>query len=289
MVTKKQTTSRSKKSTGEKPQSKSTTSLASKSVSKSNGKDPKPGPKKKLLNIIIRTHRRPAYFQKCLKSITENLESCKNDTTIGLHIICDDKPTRKYAGDIIREVFAPYGSVDNKNETPPMYAIIHEASPNQFSPADNYDELLKKGLVKKTNRDRGRHFYDLYINSVIEKINDGWIWIIDDDKEVAAQNTIAGIMAKIEDTETLLISQHALSVRTVPDGQYWNKLPFTRGQVDMASFIFHASKKHLVVFDGHGAGDWRVANNLAENLKPLWHKQVTTTADNPGNQGKTEI
>jgi len=219
-----------------------------------------------LINIIVRTHQRPGYFRKCIESI--NKQAYENKFVIA---IADDELSAKYANEALDE-----GLIDD----------VVKVQPAQFKSKD-FNKLLSAGIVKSA-RDKDRHFYDLYLNKVISQVEEGWIIIVDDDKELATANTLKNLSKKLAGEDTVVIAQHQLQRGSVPNDENWKKIPLTRGQIDMACFVFHASQKQLIDFDGHGAGDWRQANVLAGELKPVWYKTVLTIADNNGNSGKPE-
>jgi len=218
-----------------------------------------------LINIIIRTHNRPGYLKKCLESV-----QAQNYDNLFIIVIADNPESTKYAQPYLDE-----GMIDD------LVSVV----PANFKSSD-FSELKKQGLCK-SDSDKDKHFYDLYLNQVIKDIEEGYILILDDDKELASENSLKNLSKKL-DENSLVIVQHALQKRTVPGNDKWKQLPFVRAHVDMACMIFHSDHKELVKFDGHGAGDWRVANKLAENLEPVWYKTVLTSADNNGNSGKPE-
>lgn len=220
----------------------------------------------KTLNIIVRTHQRPNYFRKCIESIFN--QNYKNRRVI---VIVDDRETEEYV--------TPYkqdGKID---------AIV-KVDKADFKSGD-FRKLQVAGICKKA-KDRDRHFYDLYINKVTAELEEGFCWVVDDDKELADTATVSKMMKKLTTEDQVLIVQHQMTHKTVPTKDFWKVVPLTRGEVDMSCFVWHVSKSEFAQFDGHGAGDHRVADSLVKNLTPVWYLYVATIAENSGNHGKAE-
>lgn len=221
-----------------------------------------------LIHIIVRTHDRPKYFEHCVMSIAAQEYPNKQ-----VHVIADSPGSFAYASKWVEMGFADDVMKVNPNHDPKSFG--------------DFLLLKRHGLCQKDS-DFRRHRYDLYLNERIAKIEIGWIFIVDDDKELTGPNVLDHIAELLTGDDVVVIGQHAMTVRTVPDGVYWEKLPFTRAQVDMSCFIFNVKHKALARFDGHGAGDWRVARRLSEKLEVKWLKEVLTVADNSGNSGRPE-
>lgn len=221
-----------------------------------------------LIHIVVRTHDRPKYFERCIKSIARQKYPNKQ-----VHVIADSPGSFAYASKWVEMGFADDVMKANPNHDPKSFG--------------DFLLLKRQGLCQKVS-DFKRHRYDLYLNERIAKIESGWIFIVDDDKELAGPDVLDHVANLLTSDDVVVIGQHAMTVRTVPDGEYWEKLPFTRAQVDMSCFIFNAKHKKLAKFDGHGAGDWRVAMRLTEKLEVKWLKEVITIADNSGNCGRPE-
>jgi cellulose synthase/poly-beta-1,6-N-acetylglucosamine synthase-like glycosyltransferase len=220
------------------------------------------------IHIIVRTHDRPKYFEQCMKSIAMQTYPNKQ-----VHVIADSPGSFAYASKWV-EIGVAYD--------------VMKANPNHDPKSFGDFLLLKRQGMCQKDSDFRRHRYDLYLNERIAKIESGWIFIVDDDKELTGPNVLEHIAELLTSDDVVVIGQHAMKVRTVPDGVYWGKLPFTRAQVDMSCFIFNAKHKALAKFDGHGAGDWRVAMRLSGSLEVKWLKEVLTVADNSGNSGRPE-
>jgi len=221
-----------------------------------------------LIHVIVRTHRRPNYFERCISSIEKQVGARKM-----VHVIADDAASGTYALKALQD-----GRIDN---------LIN------YNPADFKNDFSDFGPLARSgarNSDRNKHVYDLYLNRAIEQhVPSGWVIIIDDDTVLTDELTLSRISEYLTDEDTVIIGQYQMKTRVLPEGDLWGKLPFLRAHVDMSCVVFNVKHRKLAKLDGHGAGDFRMTNKLAANLKPVWVKEVFSIADNDGNFGKGEF
>lgn len=187
-----------------------------------------------------------------------------------VHVIADDDITAKYVKEAVSMGLIDfYYRVDG--------GMLKE-SPLVFQ------KLLKQGLVKR--RDNSRCTYNLYLNSIINKLPTGWVFIVDDDKELPHEKILTTMAKYMSDEDVMVVGQYAMQSKIVPDGIMWGKVPFTRGHIDMSCCVWHVKHRDVAIFDAHKASDWRVANYLANVLKLKWVKEPFVIADNDGMFGK---
>jgi cellulose synthase/poly-beta-1,6-N-acetylglucosamine synthase-like glycosyltransferase len=219
----------------------------------------------KKIHLIVRTHKREELFRKCLESIAR--QDYNNRL---VHVTADDDVTAKYVkravGDGLVDVFY---RIDG--------SMVRE-------PARVFECLLKERLV--THRDKNKAKYNLFLNYVIGKLANGWVFIVDDDKELPHDGILTTIAKELTDNDVMLIGQYVMKSKTVPDGNMWERLPFVRGHIDMSCFVFNVKLKNIAVFDAHKASDWRIANRLAPLVKLKWIKEPFVKADNDGMFGR---
>lgn len=222
--------------------------------------------KQPLINLLVRTHMRPGMFAKCLESI-----KAQTYENIFVIVIADNQQSKLYADKALED-----GLVDD----------VVFVNPAAFKSYISHEELVKNGLAKKT--DKNRSFFNMYFNKVIGELQEGWVFFFDDDLEFASENTLKNLAKKLEDEDSLVITRHQIGEnRIVPDDDWWKKTPFGRGQICGAGLCFHAKHKDIAVWDGHRGGDYRLALRLADKLKVVWYKTVTTVAEREG-FGKSE-
>jgi|GEM_PF-3658622 len=219
-----------------------------------------------LIHILVRTHQRPEYFKRCIKSI-----AAQNYENKIVHVIADDEESEAYARQTLDD-----GLVDE----------VTRVDAKNLTGFGDFNFLQRKGYCK-SRTDFRKHFYDLYLNAGMNRIENGYIFIVDDDKELSDAmllNRISGNLAE----NVVVVGQYVMEKRTLPVGERWGKLPFERAHIDMSCVVFHVKHKEVAKLDGHGAGDWRMCNRLAKQLKVVWMEEPFVVADNNGNNGRSE-
>jgi glycosyltransferase involved in cell wall biosynthesis len=129
--------------------------------------------------------------------------------------------------------------------------------------------------------------WNLYLNDLLDQVDDGWIMFIDDDDFYAHQLAFQMIVDHLSDSGRMVVWRMRFpDGRLVPSDDYWGKLPFTRKQIAMPCFAFHSSYKDRVRFDGQRAGDFRMATQLRELCPVRWAKITPVQLSNFGNVGR---
>jgi glycosyltransferase involved in cell wall biosynthesis len=220
-----------------------------------------------MIHVLVRTHGRPVYFSRCVDSIANQVYANKV-----IHVVADDAESEAYA----RKALAN-GLVDE----------VTRVDSRNFTGFGDFNFLQRKGYCK-SRTDFRKHFYDLYLNAEMERIDNGYIFIVDDDKVLPDPMLLNRIAENIAE-DVLVVGQYVMENRTLPIGERWGKLPFDRAHIDMSCVVFHVKHREIASLDGHGAGDWRMCNRLAKALKVVWMEEPFVVADNNGNSGKREI
>lgn len=225
------------------------------------------GTKKKQepLHIIVRTHNREDYFNRCIESIISQ------NYPVKILVVADTPGSFAYADQALKNRL-----IDS------LTGITRSDVEHDFA---DFSWLVKRGLCG--DKDYQKHFYDLYLNRIVEQIDSGWIMFVDDDKELPS-GVLERIGKNLKDVDKLIVGQYQMKSRILPDGEQFGVLPFKRAHIDMSCIVFHSKWKKFARLDGHGAGDWRMCNRLAGNIKKLiWMREPFTIADNDGNFGRS--
>jgi len=142
--------------------------------------------------------------------------------------------------------------------------------------------------VNKLHRSKQSTFpWNLYLNTLMEQVEHGWIMFIDDDDIYAHSHVLKMIGENLPGENNMLVWKMRFpDGRIVPGENYWRKIPFTRAQISMQCFAFHSKWKNTVQFDGQRAGDFRFTNRLLSYIDPEWLDIVAVQLTNFGNVGK---
>lgn len=132
--------------------------------------------------------------------------------------------------------------------------------------------------------------YNLYLNTLIKNVKEGWILIIDDDDYLGDRSTLKYIMTQINRyTNHLVLFQMMWpNGRLIPSNELLGKEP-VRKQIGMPCFMVHSNFKNLLHFDGMKAGDFRLIKKLYEVIdKKIVLNYHPVQIGNTGNYGKRE-
>lgn len=142
--------------------------------------------------------------------------------------------------------------------------------------------------VKRLYRNQKQTFpWNLYLNTLMNNVSDGWIIFMDDDDMYADNSALGLIAASLGDENSMLVWRLRFpDGRYVPAVNYMGKTPFTRKQIAMPCFAFHSKWKNRVRLDGQRAGDFRMANHLQQFLEVKWLDLALVKLDNFGNVGR---
>ena len=142
--------------------------------------------------------------------------------------------------------------------------------------------------VKRLCKNQTQTFpWNLYLNTLMNKVRDGWIMFMDDDDMYSDNSALDLIAASLGNESSMLVWRLRFpDGRYVPAVNYMGKTPFTRKQIAMPCFAFHSKWKNLIRFDGQRAGDFRMANHLQQFLEVKWLDLTLVKLDNFGNVGR---
>lgn len=186
-----------------------------------------------MINILIRTSGRPVMFARCMASIASQREV---EGRIRVIVSTDDKQSYKYA-DIYKTLYAKRIPVTVVKVEKQLKTEIHTAP------------------------------WNLYLNSLIKEVKEGWIFILDDDDELAHVNVLKTLLREADNEMKLILCRMTWpNGRVIPEDMYFGKDP-ERKHIGMPCFMFHSVHKHHVRFDGMRAGDYRMAIQLFGLLK----------------------
>lgn len=130
--------------------------------------------------------------------------------------------------------------------------------------------------------------YNLYFNSLIEKVEDGLIYCVDDDDDLIDENVFQKIIDNYCGDEYLYIYKINFHNRNIPSYFNWGKT-LQLCDVSTQNFVVHSKHAKKIKWDGFQLGDGRFVINLAEYLgKIKWVDEVIYVITQ-SNQGKSEI
>ena len=152
---------------------------------------------------------------------------------------------------------------------------------DQYVNEYNNDKIIKYKMIKKSNGDA---YFDLYCNEIINKINDGYIMILDDDNYFINNNCLNIINNNLIDN----INENKILV--------WNFLRYDKiikpninylkyGEIDNNSYIFHNSIKNDSEFKDYYGSDFLFISKLISknSCKYIDYTFISTQYNNSNN------
>jgi glycosyltransferase involved in cell wall biosynthesis len=197
---------------------------------------------KPLVNILMRTSKRPKYFEKCLESIDNQTYD-----NINLIISVDDDETEEYVSKLTDE----YIRVNKYNGKIP--------------------NLDKTGIRRAAP-------YNLYLNSLKNQVTDGWIMFLDDDDCFTKDTAIEEIVSNITSDDDLLLWKVQFPNRVIPEDYLFKFKKIQINHISMIGFMYHKKHDHKVKFDYFSGGDFYFMNQLYPKIpNQIWINEIYTS------------
>jgi hypothetical protein len=189
--------------------------------------------KEPLINIITRTSNRPNSFKRCRDSIKGQIYQNIR------HIVSIDSLADK-----------SYVELDGFSD----YIFIDK-------------EKVEK-MPDIPNPNTGKRFiYNLYFNTLIEKINEGWVLILDDDDYLIDNNAIQSMVNEIKSNTDLLIFQMKYPTgNLLPPLTEMNAKP-RLGRIGSPCILVHSGIAKTIKWDGWKCGDYRFISKVWDKTK----------------------
>jgi len=210
---------------------------------------------KPLINILTRTSNRPNGFDICVNSI-------KNQTYENInHIV-------SYDNDL------DLNYINNYNVTKIKI---------------NREEIIKNDKsVNPNNPNFWFSPHNLYCNSLLDEVKDGYIMFLDDDDMLLHENVIEVIVNNIVDEDTILIwKMQYPDGRLLPDSNSYNTKKIRLGGIGSPCFLFHSKWKDFYRWDAYKCGDYRFLEKLYKKISNnKWINSPFIKLNNSGGLGK---
>lgn len=184
-----------------------------------------------LINILVRCHRREQSLERFYNSLKE--QPYKNWRVIASY---DDEETWKY---LLKYPFQ-------------KLSVSPAEEPSTKPDGDEY---------------RGWLAPNLYLNEMMELVDDGYIMFMDDD-DYLNKNALGDIANRLKKDQLALWRTKALSGRLIPSDDNFGRI--VAGDISGIAFAFHHTHKHLAQWEPWRRGDYRVISSLAKHLTQSW-------------------
>lgn len=178
--------------------------------------------------IITRTSNRPLYFQRCRKSVLAQGDVCKH------YVISDSPADLSYL----------------KTDIP----YIHNVDKEHLN--KSYNQPAPPSATPKI-----KSIHNLYFNEIYDKIQEPWIYHLDDDNELIP-GKLQHVLKKIHhDTDLVIFRINHFTGKLPRDREFKNRIVRVAG-IDTGCFMVKTSLMKTVKWDGWKCGDYRVIDKL---------------------------
>ena len=128
-----------------------------------------------------------------------------------------------------------------------------------------------KDIVQVKKNTKLKRFYNLYLNNLGKKVNEGWIMILDDDSKLVSPTFIEKLAAECKQSTPKDILIYRTFIRpsktVIPPNGYLNQKFIRRKYIDMSCFCVHYSVLKKEKFKATQAGDYKFLKMLLEKKK----------------------
>lgn len=128
--------------------------------------------------------------------------------------------------------------------------------------------------LDKTIRLTSKHFpYNLYLKIAEQKIDNGWIFFLDDDDVFYDNDSLLELNENILNNceDTMFIFKMLRKPTTVPSDDFFKRmkigLPLVFGEIGASTICFHSKYKKYTVWDEWANSDYRTAKSLERVIK----------------------
>lgn len=163
--------------------------------------------------------------------------------------------------------------------------------PKTMEYIDMYRNALNTVNVERKQKMQPNSFpYNSYLNTMLSKIEDGWVMVLDDDDKFMKNESLSIISEKIkelgEDAEnSLLLWKVKIGTRICPSAACFGK-QIRRSDISNIGFAFHVKHKDKAHWPEIRGGDFKCIEGLSQHLKCVWIDDILTcTNSNAGNFG----
>ena len=116
--------------------------------------------------------------------------------------------------------------------------------------------------------EKGKAFYNLYLNELVSNVEEGWIIILDDDSKLIDNTFIEKLMNICKNTsnDKIIIYQNYIQENKIkiPHDSIFNNKRIKKGNIDMSNFCIHHSVLKQVKFHGKQCGDYNILKKLKD-------------------------
>ena len=138
--------------------------------------------------------------------------------------------------------------------------------------------------VEAPEGSKGKAPYNLYINDLLDAVDDGWVFVLDDDNEFVSAGSLSRLEPYLtpENEDRLLCFQTEIAGLGVIPKRHEIKL----NDFDSACFCYHI--KHRQYWTDWSGADYLAAHALSQRIRPLWIDECLVRTQTVPRKGEME-
>ena len=130
-------------------------------------------------------------------------------------------------------------------------------------------------LDRQTKQNINHAPYNLYLNTMLRIVKDGWVIILDDDDKFMKNDALEILVPYMNNERNLLLWKVQFPGYTIPGAAYFGMRPVSCN-ISMIGFCFHISQLNNTKFNDAQTGDFTFINELYNKLNPVWINDILT-------------
>lgn len=120
--------------------------------------------------------------------------------------------------------------------------------------------------------------YNLYCNSLMDAVDDGWIMFLDDDDVLVDSSAISDIMDGLTNEDEIIVWKGQIHNKVIPSFSFGKGVALA--DIGSFCFMFHSKHKWAAQWDEVKESDFRVVFKLARLLNIKWVDKIVTKVNN---------
>jgi len=153
-----------------------------------------------------------------------------------------------------------------------------------------YEKLIDYYYIYSNNK--SKYKYNLYVNDLISRVNEGWIIFLDDDDKFSSNNVLSLLNENIKSNDDIIFWKFLR-----PDKEIYPKNinDIKSGQIANCTYCFHSNFKNSAKWTSSQIGDFHFINKLVKShnfnrkfIEICLTKTIWNDEDKVGNDGIKE-
>lgn len=116
--------------------------------------------------------------------------------------------------------------------------------------------------------------YNLFCNTLKEKVNEGYYFFLDDDDTLHDENSLAEISEELTDPNQAVICQFLRANKPKPSNEFMDNKLIVNGRIGMPCIILHHSQKNIAHFTDKVNADYLYIKEVSQKIPCKFVKKI---------------